>query len=656
MRRIGTVGALGAAAIGAIAMVGWVTGVDVLKSVVPSMVTMKANTALAFIALGGGLFLLQQGHDGPRYGVRAGRAAALFTLTLSGLVFSQYLHGVNLGIDELLFDEAAGAVGTVHPGRMALNTSVCFLLAALGTVILKTRAGPVLAPVFGILAAGAGLLAVVGYTTGVTNLYGIADATQMAVPTALGFILLGTGLIASHPGVGPTRLLTSSGPGGALVRMLPLGICGIILIAVARLSGQEAGLYDTEVGTWLLVSCVIALLIPLIWRVAANLEEANTERVSLARDNGAILNSAGNGILRLDTGGLLTFVNPAAAQMLGWPPGGLEGRGMHAETHHTRADGSPYPPRECVIRATLGDGEIHHVSDEVFWRRDGSSFDVEYTSAPVRQDGRITGATVVFSDISARRQTERDLADKRAVLERSNAALEEFTAVAAHDLNSPMFTVAGFAGLLERDFGERLGDKGRGYLSRITSGVARGQALTDDLLALSRADHAEVDQQDVDMGAAVADVLLAVSRHIEEKGASVNVGELPIVCGDPGQIRQLLQNLVSNAVKFSDSEHPVVEIAAEPSGGKWRFSVTDNGIGIPPEKRDEIFEAFKRLNGGAIEGSGIGLAICKRIAERHGGDIAVGPGIDGGSTFAFTLPRPAAGAGPTADARQLISA
>lgn len=638
LRKLGVLGTGGAAIIGTVAMIGWLTGIDVLKSVVPGLVTMKANTALTFIVLGAGLYLLRLGKRGPRHGVGIGMGAALFALGLSALIFSQYVHGHDLGIDEFVFHEAAGAVGTVYPGRMALNTSVCFILAALGAVSLPSRIGPALSPAIGVLIAGAGLLAIVGYATGVSNLYGISEATQMAVPTATGFVLLGTGLITGHPGVGPTRMLTSEGPGGALVRMLPLGICAILLLAVLRLTGQEAGLYGTQVGTWLLVSGVIAILIPAVWRVAATLEQTAAERTSLAIDNEAILNSAGNGIFRLDVNGVVTFANPAATQMLGGTETELAGKQLDEVTHHGRGDGTANHEAESQIQAALLGGEIHHASDEIFWRRDGTCFDVEYTSAPIRQDGRVVGATVVFSDISGRRQTERDLADKQVALERTNAALEQFTAVAAHDLNSPMFTVAGFAGLLERDYGERLGQKGLGYLRRITSGVARSQALTDDLLALSRADHAAVERRDVDMNAAVDEVLLALSRLIEEKGATTRVGEMPFVTGDPSQIRQLLQNLISNAVKFCDSEHPVVDISAESKGGVWRFAVADNGVGIPPEKRSEIFGAFSRLHGAAVEGSGIGLTICRRIVERHGGDITVGSGIDGGSSFGFTLP------------------
>ncbi|MEJ7804011.1 MAG: ATP-binding protein, partial [Candidatus Limnocylindria bacterium] len=472
----------------------------------------------------------------------------------------------------------------------------------------------------------------------VTNLYGISNATQMAVPTATGFVLLGAGLITARPDVGPVRLMASEGPGGSLVRgVLPLAVGGIVLLAVLRLAGQAAGLYGTQVGTWLFVSCVIAMLIPLVWRVAWSLDEADAERRDLAQDNEAILNSAGSGIFRVDGNGCSTFVNPAAAEMLGWPEAELRGQHMHSVCHK-HADGTTCRVDDCPTFDAFSNGQVHHRADELFWRRDGSRFDVEYTSAPVRESGRVVGATVVFSDISERRSTERELADKRIALERSNAALEEFAAVAAHDLNSPMSTVAGFADLLEVRYAEQIGDEGRDYLRRISRSVARSQALIRDLLAFTRADRVDIEPRAVDMDAVVEDVLLALSRAIDEKGVRVDVAGLPPVLGDAMQLQQLIQNLISNAIKFSDAETPVVEVAAEARSGIWSFSITDNGLGIPPARRTEVFAAFKRVHGRDIEGTGIGLAICQRIVERHGGEIHVEAGIDGGSRFVFTLP------------------
>lgn len=282
LRRLSEVAGIATALIGAMAMTGWVLGVDVLKSVVPGLITMKANTALVLMLLGASLYATAASTD--RY-KSAGRVATLIAFTLATTVFSQYGHGHDLGVDQLLFHEASGTVGTVHPGRMALNTSFCLLLVAVGLLVADTRYGAAVTPAVGVTVGVAALLALVGYFTGLTNLYGFAKQTQMAVPTAVGIFLLGFGLLASRPDRGPMRLLSSDGAGGTLVRRLvPAIVLGILLLTILRLAGQAAGLYGTATGAWLLASAVIALLVPIVWRVGWSIERADVERRVLAKE------------------------------------------------------------------------------------------------------------------------------------------------------------------------------------------------------------------------------------------------------------------------------------------------------------------------------------------------------------------------------------
>ncbi len=276
------IAAVSAALIGAMAMAGWILGVDSLKSVIPGLVTMKANTALVFMLLGSSLYAAAAGSR--RY-KSALRAVTLVAFVLSAAVFSQYVHGHDLGLDLFLFNEPSGTVGTVHPGRMALNTSICFTLVAAGLLVLDTRLGRAVTPVIGLLAGAAALLALVGYFAGLTNLYGFAKQTQMAVPTAVGILLLGFGLMAARPDRGPMRLLASEGAGGTLVRrILPAAVLGTLLLAILRLAGQAAGLYGTTTGAWLLASGFIALIVPIVWRVGWSIERADAERRALEKE------------------------------------------------------------------------------------------------------------------------------------------------------------------------------------------------------------------------------------------------------------------------------------------------------------------------------------------------------------------------------------
>jgi signal transduction histidine kinase len=226
-------------------------------------------------------------------------------------------------------------------------------------------------------------------------------------------------------------------------------------------------------------------------------------------------------------------------------------------------------------------------------------------------------------------------------LERSNADLERFAYVASHDLSEPLRTIGGFGGLLERRYADRLDDEGRMMLGHITGGAARLQALIDGLLSYARVSTAPRRPEHVDLDELTNEVVAAIRPAINDRNAGVDVQPLPTVEGERGQLSQLLQNLILNAIKFTaDDVTPQIGISSEPIGdGRWEIRVADNGVGIAPEQAQRIFEMFQRGTADqARRGTGIGLALCARIVERHGGQIHVEPRDGGGSVFAFDLP------------------
>jgi signal transduction histidine kinase len=226
-------------------------------------------------------------------------------------------------------------------------------------------------------------------------------------------------------------------------------------------------------------------------------------------------------------------------------------------------------------------------------------------------------------------------------LARSNADLERFAYVASHDLSEPLRTIGGFGGLLERRYGSKLDDEGRLMLGHVTAGAARLQALIDGLLSYARVSTAPRRVETIDLGTLTHEVLDAIRPAINDRGATVDVGLLPSVEGEGGQISQLLQNLILNAVKFTaDDVTPHVEVYSRPThDGRWEILIADNGVGIDPDQAKRIFEMFQRGTADRRRsGTGIGLALCARIVERHGGHISVEPREGGGSVFAFDLP------------------
>ena len=240
------------------------------------------------------------------------------------------------------------------------------------------------------------------------------------------------------------------------------------------------------------------------------------------------------------------------------------------------------------------------------------------------------------AEVAARRRalaiTARDLA-------RSNADLEQFAYVASHDLQEPLRMVVGYVQLLDKRLAGKLDADTREFMAFAVDGALRMQALIQGILAYSRVSTRGATLDPVDSAAALKGALDLLATRIAETGAEIDAQPLPRVMADRTQLAQLFQNLIGNALKFCKDRAPRVRVAAAREAGWWRFSVTDNGIGIAPEYRAQLFVIFKRLHTRReYPGTGIGLAICKRIVERHGGDIGIESAPDGGALFWFTLP------------------
>jgi light-regulated signal transduction histidine kinase (bacteriophytochrome) len=252
-------------------------------------------------------------------------------------------------------------------------------------------------------------------------------------------------------------------------------------------------------------------------------------------------------------------------------------------------------------------------------------------------------ATSAVRDITERRRAEEALAERTAELARSNAELEQFAYVASHDLQEPLRMVTSYTQLLARRYKGKLDEDADEFITFAVDGATRMQGLIQDLLAYSRVGTRGAAFAPTDCNRVVEQVLGDLSAAITEAGATVTHDPLPTVTADAGQLGQLFLNLIGNAVKFRGQAPPRIHVTAERADGAWRFAVMDNGIGLDPQYADRIFVIFQRLHTRAeYPGTGIGLAICKKIVERHGGRIWVEATPGGGSTFVFTIPDPRA--------------
>jgi len=245
----------------------------------------------------------------------------------------------------------------------------------------------------------------------------------------------------------------------------------------------------------------------------------------------------------------------------------------------------------------------------------------------------------IVSELAAVEQARAQLEEQAVELTRSNSELEQFAYVASHDLQEPLRKIASFCQALKQRYGDQLDERGEQYIDFAVDGAKRMQVLINDLLAFSRVGRGGRDRTPVPLGKVVEEAERALAGQLEQAGGRVSAGELPTVRGDRAQLVSLFQNLISNALKFRGPEPPHVRIAARKMGATWELSCTDNGIGVEQEYAERIFLIFQRLHSrDAYEGSGIGLALCRKIVEYHGGHIWLDSEFSNGARFRFTLP------------------
>lgn len=279
--------------------------------------------------------------------------------------------------------------------------------------------------------------------------------------------------------------------------------------------------------------------------------------------------------------------------------------------------------------------------------QDGSEFPVEISLSPVHVGSELLIISII-RDITDRKATEHQLQIKAAELEhsnrelsRSNQELEQFAYVASHDLQEPLRSIAGSCQMLQRKLGDNIDPTIQEFINFAVEGSKRLQDLINDLLSYSRVTTKAKEPTLVSSKAILERVIYNLRTAIEDSHAQIIAGNLPEVQADQSQLTQLLQNFIGNAIKFRSEQNPIVSVDAVADGKFWRFSIADNGIGIEAKYFERIFEIFKRLHvREKYPGTGIGLATCKKIVERHGGKIWLQSILGQGSTFYFTLPQP----------------
>lgn len=358
-----------------------------------------------------------------------------------------------------------------------------------------------------------------------------------------------------------------------------------------------------------------------------------------------ILNAAGEGIYGMDAQGKAIFANPATFRMTGFTFEELEGHRLHPIVHHSHPDGTPIPPEECAVQQTLLDGKTRHVGIDTMWRKDGTWFPVERVISPIIEEGKVTGAVVIFQDITQREQ-ERIQHEQFETLKRTEALKDQFLSILSHELRTPINIITGFGSILDDEIPGPLSSEQHEFLRKMLGAADSLLKLVNDLLDMTRiqAGRFQLFVETMDFAQVVRSVIqnltpLANQKH--QKLIDAVSANIPMMQGDAQRIGQVLSNLIGNAIKFTQ-DGGTIEIRARVEGSNLVCEVADNGMGIAPENLPKLFQRFSQLdmsNTRRIGGTGLGLSISKALIEAHGGTIsASSPGLNLGTTLRFTLP------------------
>lgn len=553
-------------------------------------------------------------------------------------------------------------IATEPENQMSFLTAIAVLLSS-GCLVLFCRFQNREAAMF----FGVGGLSLLVLNTGLYNLLAhfergpVLYNTGMSVPVSISFILLALAfLLATLPYQGLLMPLFSP---TIKSRMLALAGISVGFAVMAKgfndihMLNTAAIIYRTDRLnlSFLLSASLSMVLAPLVKVISLRAVQFYNRSMEYAEQQSrlrqaleyqsdllfTITVNARSGLIMLDSHNRCTFMNPAAEKMFGATCDELKDRDMHDAIHYERADGSPFPQQECTLSQSVMSGKPLVDHHDIFIRKNGEHFPVICSTRPIFAEGNLKGMVMEVQDVTRQKQVEERALHYMQRLEQSNRDLEQFAYVASHDLKSPLRKIVTFSSILLEGMPAEMNDEQRDLLLRIHSSSLRMQMLVQDLLMLARITKTPRRAEHTHMGDVVDDVLADLDFEIEQAGAQVQVRGMMELKADRVQMYQMLKNLVENALKYRrDNVTPMVDIGMEPLSPDFcQLVVKDNGIGFDPEKSEKVFELFSRLHGKSrYEGTGIGLAICKRIVERHGGRIRVRSSPGEGTAFFVILP------------------
>lgn len=652
-------GAAGAvvAVVGLVVVAGWAFGVPALTGLSPGVVTMRLSTALCLVGVGAAIALLAQAEL--TCSARSRRAAMVLAAGV-GIVGLGVLIEDAFDLTSPLDNLVGLDPGDTHPlvtSRMAPMTAAT-LVALTVALALTARHLDRSAHAVALVMLTVVSPAVVGYEYGVRTLYGLGPSNTMSATTAGAIVLAGTAVLFLRPGAGILSLIVGDTVGAVLIRLLLPFVCfgpnvvGAVVVFGLRQSGYAEPFALAIVVTVLTIAGTV-----LVWFLGERLREVDLRRdgaegalavaeqalaerdrvqqelaVSVRRTR-RILATATDAYIAIDTSGRVTDWNEAAAATFGWS----RDEALGAYLHDLIIPSGHAAAHRAGIARYLRSGEASVLGQKLeleALNRSGTLFPVELT-VWADHDDTVDGFHAFVRDITTRKRAEQDLREL-------NADLAEFAAIAAHDLRSPLSTIQMQVDLLLTRLEEGWDlDEVHTWLQRIGRTADRGAALIDEVLT-----YVSLGRETPAPGPVALDTVAreVVDAQLSAAGrpATCSLGPLPVVAGDEALLRQLLANLVGNAIKYVPADRTpevTLDVGEGVADGRCVLRVTDNGDGFDPDERERVFEMFQRGRRGAdVPGTGIGLAICRRVAERQDGRIWIDPAPGRGSRLCVELP------------------